>query len=115
MTTLSIQQKSHGSIEILQLNGILNADTSPNLDEILKVLSETEHPQIIIDMDALTFISSAGISCFIGVIKKIRNKKGDIIFLKPTTKVKRVFQLLDMEDFFQFHQNLEDSIALFSE
>ncbi len=110
MSTLTISQEKNGDVDIVTLNGLLNADTSSKLEMTLEHLSDQTKPLIIMNLPDLSYISSAGIGCFIGVIKSIRRKNGDIRFCNMTAKVKRVFQLLDMEDFFQFFNNIEEAI-----
>ena len=113
MTALTIQHNKQGLVEIIHLNGILNADTSSQLEELLEKLVDTECPRILLNVEQLTYISSAGIGCFIGVIKRIRAKSGDLCFSRADAKVKRVFRLLDMEDFFKFFNTFEEGVAYF--
>lgn len=114
MTTLNIDIENVNGVDLIKLDGLLNADTSPKLEEKLIALSEQETPNILLDMEKLSYISSAGIGCFIGVIKRIRNANGDLRFACVDPKVKRVFLLLDMGDFFQFFDGVEKGIASFS-
>jgi len=111
MEALKIEHQKKDSVDIVELEGILNADTSGNLEELLTTLAEVEKPLILFDLPELTYISSAGIGCFIGAIKNIRKKGGDIRFSNMSKKVKRVFILLDMDDFFQFFASLDEGVA----
>lgn len=113
MSILTISEEKIETLNIIRLDGLLNADSSPQLEDKLITLTELEQPKILMDMEKLTYISSAGIGCFIGVIKRIRNKEGDLRFACLDTKVKRVFVLLDMEDFFKFFSSVEEGIDSF--
>lgn len=112
---LNIKQEIKDNIDIITLSGILNADTSPNLEEVLENASDKALPKILMNIPELTYISSAGIGCFIGVIKKIRTKGGDIRFVKMDSRVFRVFSLLDMTDFFKTFDSLDKAMESFSE
>jgi anti-sigma B factor antagonist len=107
---LTIKQEETKSVHVIILEGILNADTSPQLENILEPFAGTDNPCLLVHFPDLTYISSAGIGCFIGVIKRIRDHNGDIRFSNPTATVKRVFTLLNMDDFFQFYPSLEEGI-----
>lgn len=111
---LTIKQEVKDNIEIITLSGILNADTSPTLEDILEKAAEKPEPRILMFIPELTYISSAGIGCFIGVIKKIRTKGGDIRFVRMDTRVLRVFSLLDMTDFFKTFDSLEKGMESYS-
>lgn len=114
MKTLQIDHKKENQVDILTLDGILNADSAPLLDDMLKELSGADHPCLVLDMSDLSYISSAGIGCFIGIIKLIRSKGGDIRFYNMQAKVQRVFKLLDMDDFFKFYTDLDTAMADFA-
>ncbi len=113
MKTLNIHHEKSGQVDILALDGILNADTNIAFDELLQPLSDQELPMVLIDASKLAYISSAGIGCFIGSIKKIRNKGGDIRFSCMAKKIKRVFEMLDMADFFKFFSDIDKALASF--
>ncbi|MBU2510147.1 STAS domain-containing protein [bacterium] len=107
---LTINHEKPTTVDIIELAGILNADTSPRLEALLEPLANSDNSQILFHIPELTYISSAGIGCFIGVIKRIREKNGDIRFSGMAPKVKRVFKLLDMDDFFKFFDTKEQGI-----
>lgn len=111
---LTIKQETKDNIEIITLNGILNADTSPKLEDVLEKVVEKPEPKILMFIPELTYISSAGIGCFIGVIKRIRTKGGDIRFVKMDSRVLRVFSLLDMTDFFKTFDSIEKGMDSYS-
>jgi len=114
MKTLSIKHEKKENIDIIILEGILNADTVSKLDDLLNELSGSDCPCLVLDVSKLTYISSAGIGCFIGIIKMIRSKNGDIHFYNMLPKVHRVFKLLDMDEFFKFFTDFEQAISAFN-
>lgn len=108
MLDIKIIKKKH--LNIIQLAGILNAETTPKLDSMINNISLDKHaPNILMNLEELSFISSAGIGIFIGSIGKIREKKGDIRFCNVGNSIKRVFELLEMEDFFVFYTSLKEA------
>ncbi len=113
MEILSLHHEKKDLVDIISLNGILNADTSMKLDELLQALSDADCPYILFEVADLTYLSSAGIGCFIGVIKKIRSRGGDLRFSNMGPKVKRVFDLLDMAEFFKYYDSLDEGINSF--
>ncbi len=114
MKTLNITTEKNDKVDIITLDGILNADTASQLDDLLKDLSGLDCPCLLLDVSKLTYISSAGIGCFIGIIKLIRSKGGDIHFYDMEPKVYRVFKLLDMDDFFKFFTDFDEAVSAFN-
>jgi anti-sigma B factor antagonist len=105
MASLDIVVNEIDGVAILRLKGFLNADTSPQFEESLQRLIDKAVFKIIVDFQKLEYISSAGVGCFIGNIKRVRKNGGDIRFLSMPAKTQRVFQLLDFQDFFQSFQD----------
>ncbi len=114
MSALNVNHKKKEIVDIIVLDGILNADTCHLLDKVLQSIVSSEQPNILMNVSDLTYISSAGIGSFIDVIKGIRNKGGDIRFCKMIPKVIRVFDLLDMKDFFKFYDSIDEGFESYN-
>ena len=112
---LKLNHEKIGELHVITLSGILNADTSPGFESMLAPLCRGPRPLLLIHLPELTYISSAGIGCFIGVIKGVRSRGGDIRFSEMDRKVRRVFRLLDMDDFFHFYDSRGEGIASFGD
>jgi anti-sigma B factor antagonist len=111
MLDVKISDKKH--FKRIELHGILNAETTPKLDSVINKISVNNSPNILMDLENLSFISSAGIGIFIGSIGKIRDKKGDLRFCNVSKEVKRVFELLEMDDFFIFYESFDEALDNF--
>ncbi len=110
---LTLRHEHEGNIDIVTIDGVLNADTSHRLESILETLAREKCPKILIDAERLAYISSAGVGCFIGVIQHVRSNKGDLRFSGMTSSVYRVFNLLDLQEFFKFYHNRAEGVASF--
>lgn len=110
---LTLHHERKNDVDIVVVDGVLNADSSQRVETLLESLITKECPNILVDAEKLTYISSAGVGCFIGVIKRIRDKKGDLRFSSATPPVQRVFNLLDLDEFFKFFPNLQEGVDSF--
>lgn len=110
---LTLHHEIKDDVDIITIEGVLNANTSHQVESLLESLVKEKCPTILVDAEKLTYISSAGVGCFIGVIKRIREKKGDLRFSSLAPSVKRVFDLLDLDDFFKFFPNLQKGVTSF--
>lgn len=115
MASLEITTDVREDVVILKIKGFLNADSSPMFEETLQGLMDKNMFKIIVDFQDLEYISSAGVGCFIGNIKRARNNGGDIRFLLLPPKIERVFQLLDFQDFFKHFNDYDTAIHSYSQ
>lgn len=90
---IQFKQTKPGIMTVLP-SGSIDSDTSPLLDkEVERLLNEPIHT-LVLDMDGVNFISSAGIGT-LAKAKKLLNKQGGalaMINLQP--QVKKVFEII---------------------
>ena len=96
-------------IVILKLTGSLDADTVHRWESALDEVLSTKGVRILVDLEHLDYISSAGIGTFIGCIGEIREHDGDIVFLNTSPRVLRVFRLLGFTKLFEVTDDLEEA------
>lgn len=65
--------------------------------------------RLILDLSNLSYISSAGISALMGLTHRLRKDEGELILLKPSEKIYRVFRTLGFTSIFKI---VEDEAAL---
>ena len=109
MANLEITSEEKKDITVLHLKGFLDAYTFQEFEDKLKDLITEEKVKIIVSMDELDYISSAGLGVFMSVIGQIRGKGGDIKLTQLNSKVYRVFELLGFTKLFQTFDNIEEA------
>ena len=98
---------------IVRAEGSLDGETVPHLRKVLVDLIEEGHCKLVIDMEKLSYISSAGVGAFIGVTKRVRQEKGDLIFVAPIPPVYNVLELLGLTKLFKIVDDCQKAIAEF--
>ena len=66
---------------------------------------------IIIDMDGLEFLSSAGVGSILGTIEGSREVGGDIILCNVGTNVMHVLQVLDLDEYMTIRVDEREATA----
>ncbi len=107
---MNVSHEKKGLADVISITGVLNAETFRVLEETINSHCDAQCPRILVNVAKMDHISSAGVGFFIGIIRNFRKKGGDIRFCCMTQKVKRVFRLLDMDSFFQFHVEVDHGI-----
>lgn len=66
--------------------------------------------QIIIDMAQVNYVSSAGWGVFVGEIKGIRERGGDLKIVQMTPEVYDVFEMLEFNKILSYYDSIEEAI-----
>jgi anti-sigma B factor antagonist len=109
-----IDKVTNNDIEVLLLNGYLDAHTSPDLEEVFKNLLKESKYKIAVNFKDLLYISSAGLGVFMAFIEEIRNNAGDIKFCCMSPKIFNVFDLLGFPLLYEIYTTEEETIAKFN-
>ncbi len=111
MSVLSIEAKQAGKgIAHLKVVGSLDAVTYEKMEKQIADLFVKLYFKIIINMEQVKYISSAGAGVFISAIGTAQDHNGNIVLLKPSLEVKDVFTNLGLEEIFLYAETLEEAI-----
>ena len=76
----------------LEITGRLDTTTAPNLEAVVKDISE-DTKELVFDMSGVEYISSAGIRVLLGAYKKMNSNKGIMRIEKASDMVCEVFEM----------------------
>ncbi|MCZ6767540.1 MAG: STAS domain-containing protein [bacterium] len=109
-----IAASAKDGISVVKVNGYLDTTTATELEEALFGLLKKESYRIVVDLSDTTYISSAGWGIFIGEIKEIRNRGGDLKLAGMNGDVFEVFQLLEFQSILNAHDTTEEARLAFT-
>ena len=76
----------------LEITGRLDTTTAPNLEAVVKDISE-DTKELVFDMSGVEYISSAGIRVLLGAYKKMTSNLGIMRIEKANDIVGEVFEM----------------------
>lgn len=95
-----------------ELIGCLDSHTVVSFEkETEEALADEAIANTILNLEGLTYISSAGISALMSLTYKLRQREGELYLLRPTEKVLRVFRTLGFTNIFKIVED-ESEIAV---
>lgn len=115
MAEFSTSIKNEGDINLIYLNGYLDAHTAPKLENNFSELIDKDKYKIVVNFKDLAYISSAGLGVFMAFIEKIREQKGDIKLTAMNDKVFNIFDLLGFPLLYEIFKSDEEAINKFKE
>lgn len=109
-----VPAKDAKDVTILRVSGYLDTTTAGELESALYGLLRKGICKIVVDLSGVTYISSAGWGIFIGEIKEIRNRGGDLKLAGMVGDVFEVFQLLEFQTILQAYPSAEEATGAFT-
>lgn len=93
--SLDIKIVSSGpSAATLVVNGRVDGETSIEFNKLVKPLTEKKALKLVINMAKCSYVSSAGISAFFDLRKKVQAKQGVVSFCNLQSQIKKVFEIV---------------------
>jgi len=113
MDRLLIEEEYLEDIIVLKLRGLVDSGTSQFLEDKFKELIAASSVKVVVDLQEVDYISSAGWGIFVGEIKGIRALNGDIKLSGMRPDVREVFDLLEFNTLLTPYNSKEDALAAF--
>lgn len=105
--------ESHHDIVVVRIDGPLDTVASYSFQESMDQLLEQGVYKFIVDLEALDYISSAGIGVFPGIAQTLREHQGGIVFINVSAKIKRLFEMIGLTTIFTIHSSVEEALREF--
>jgi len=95
LSTLSIQiDPPQDSRQRVSLSGRLDTHTYQTLDDALSPLLATTVHTLVLDLDGLEYISSAGIRSIFKARKALAPRQGKVLVTHPQPQIRKVFDMV---------------------
>jgi len=102
------------NVAIISVGGYIDTTTSSELERALDSLLKEGIFQVIIDLEKVDYISSAGWGIFISEIKGIRERGGDLKLARMIPDVYEVFELLEFHYILKAYDTIEEALKSFN-
>ena len=101
---------ARGDIALLRVRGYVDTTTSSELHKALTAILKEGIYQLIVDLGAVNYVSSAGWGVFVGEIKGIRENGGDIKIVQMMPEVRDVFEMLEFDRILTTYDSVEEAM-----
>ena len=95
-------------LQIIEVDGDVDASSSIHLDNTMAKAIE-QGTNIIADLSALSYISSAGLGVFMSYLQELESNEQQLILCGLNEKVFEVFKILGLDQLLIIKDNLEEA------
>ena len=92
---IEIIEQNEEEAYFISVKGEVDASSSIHLDNAIRKGIDTEK-NILVDLQAMEYISSAGLGVFISYLDEINNKNLKMVLFGLSEKVRQVFEILGL-------------------
>jgi anti-sigma B factor antagonist len=111
---MEITVKKVDSCDIVLVKGRIDSFTAPELYSQLTKLTDDNRYKIILDLNEVVFVSSAGLRILIDIQKTCRkNNQGELLLAGIPNRVYETLELAGFTPLFKFYDNVGSAIASF--
>jgi anti-anti-sigma factor len=86
---------------VLTLFGELDVVSAPELERMLSEVLEQPHARVMLDLNGLRFVDSAGVSVLIKAKQRAESNGRTLVLRRPTEQLERVFSLVGLADWLE--------------
>ncbi len=110
---INIRRKEDSEITVVEIRGVIDTGTTLILDEYLSGLLRENCFKILVNMEEVTYVSSAGWGLFVSLLQKTREHDGDIKLFAMRYEVRNVFNMLAFHNLILTYATEEEAVTAF--
>ncbi len=104
---MKIIQENNNGVEIFSVKGSLDSNTSPEFETRIYAALESGQRKLILNLEDLEYISSAGIRVMLKTTKDLKRMDGNIVLCDLQDYVREVFDIAGFDGYLNIEKNLE--------
>ena len=109
-----IQREERGDLDVLHLDGSLDAYSFLRLEMTLNDLRDSKRNRVILDCTNLEYISSAALGALIGFARRARESAGDLKLARLSPKIYNIVELLGFHKILEIFKDAEQAAEKFN-
>ena len=103
--------RPYGEATLVEVEGEIDLHSAPGFKSALLELDAPLSARVALDMSGVSFLDSTGIGALVGVLKKTRERGGQIAFFGAQPRVKRVFEIAGLWSALPFFASRDAALA----
>jgi anti-sigma B factor antagonist len=111
---MEVSSTQYKRCDLVSASGRIDSQTAPQLEATFDALSQDDRYNIVLDMQDVDFVSSAGLRVMIATQKRCKKwNRGELVLVNVP---ERIYETLDLAGFlplFRIHDSVVDAVGSF--
>jgi len=113
MANLFIETNNTQSVSIMEVKGRVDSSTAPELDSALTNLLNNNKNKIVLNLQAVDYLSSAGLRALVKALKDAQKSGGDLRLASVSEPIEVILRTVGMMQMFKMFSTSEEAVAGF--
>ena len=110
---LTIETQEDGTAVTISVIGRVDGSTVGSLESTVQEIASRDVPAVIIDLERMTYVSSAGLRVFLLTAKQAQKAGGKAVFCNLADNVREVFKVGGFDHILTLRDTKEEALKLF--
>ena len=102
------------NIAVISASGFIDTTTAPELEKKLEEQLALNKYKIIVNLENIDYVSSAGWGVFVSEIREIRENNGDLVLVNMSPDVYDVYELMEFSSILKSFDSLNEAVTNFT-
>lgn len=112
---MKVTDQMHDGVCQVDLEGRFDANTAGEVEEFLEAIIGDGNTRIIMNLENVAFVASAGLRVILVVAKKLRADKGDLLIAGLQPSVRKVFEISGLNNVLKLFDTPDQALGSFQE
>jgi len=112
---MGFDSKKENDGVVVSITGRMDAITAPEVENRLTELMDTGEKRFVVDLQGLSYISSAGLRSLLATAKKLKTAQGRMVFANLEGHVTEVFRISGFYSLFRVYDSVEHALGSLKE
>ncbi len=108
---LKLGHYNKDGIEVVDVEGEIDAYTVPRLRQLLIDLVNKNNYQLVVNMEKVEFFDSDGLRVLVGGLKRVRAHDGSLDLVCTQERILKIFRVTRMTKVFGIYDTVDQAIA----
>ena len=113
MSTLSMDMDNTNNVSVMKAKGRIDSETAPAFERALLQLLEDKRNKIILNLQAVEFLSSAGLRAMVKALKNAQSGGGDVRLVSVPQPIEGILLTVGMNQMFKSFPTTEAALVDF--
>lgn len=100
---ININVSGHNNVTVIEASGRIDSMNANQLGDALSTEIEDGNLLLVLDLNAVEYMSSAGLREMVATLKKAKRASGDLRIAQPSDRVREVLEMAGLDTIFKIY------------